>query len=375
MANCMVILVTHHVELVFPGTYYIVCMLDGCIDAKGTVKNLCVQGILDHIVQDSTAKVKEEEPVAATEIPVKAQEDDTEAEMSYWMWFMLGILIACSQGLGVTEKLWVWVKHMAMVPSVLTENEALMNSYVPYHNHRHYSNNYFHANTSGFNPITLPDVHKHPLFYTGVYAMIGFATAAVTALSTAIHYNRALKASRSTFYKLLMGVMFGKDIETIDTNLVTAHISINRFFYCLLARSELLEDEWLLLNFDGLGGLAVLTTTLLALSGYISVGTAGLCITSAMTFTTSAYWACWFWTTLELDLNSVEHVVEYLDLPQEPPAIIESSHPPAYWPSSSTKEGLLTIKDLAVEFDAPLNLIQKEDGIFRMMCLKSRDVC
>ncbi|KAG2143718.1 hypothetical protein DEU56DRAFT_792331 [Suillus clintonianus] len=499
MENRTVILVTHHVELVLPGTYYLVRMLDGRIDTKGTVKDLRAQGILDHIAQDSTAEVKAEEPVAAIETPVELQEDSVEADASvgskkkprklikdehreaggvkwsiynaylkassYRTWFLLGILIVCSQSLGVIEKLWVreWGQAYGedtepapyiMTSSVLTENEALMNGYMPYHDHQHYSNSYFHVNTTGFGPIALPDVHEHPLFYVGVYALIGFATAAVSILSTAIQYNGALKASRSIFRQLLTGVVratmrwhdvtpagrmlnrFGKDIETIDSNLASSLSAVNQslatfaaaiitvvfffplflipavvigFFYRLLAlgylktgrdlrrmesnsRSpifsgfgELLEgivtvrafsaeqrflddlhskidvttkmwynfwmtNRWLLLNFDALGGLAVLTTTLLALSGYVKAGTAGLCITSAMTFTSSVYWACRFWTALELDLNSVERVVEYLDLPQEPPAVIESSRPPAYWPSSSTKEGLITVENLVIKY-------------------------
>jgi hypothetical protein len=48
-------------------------MLDDCIDAKGTVKDLRAQGILDHIAQDSTADVKEEEPVAAIKAPRRLQ--------------------------------------------------------------------------------------------------------------------------------------------------------------------------------------------------------------------------------------------------------------------------------------------------------------
>ncbi|KAG2056641.1 hypothetical protein BDR06DRAFT_952711 [Suillus hirtellus] len=503
MANRTVILVTHHVELVLPGTYYLVRILDGRIDAQGTVKDLRAQGILDHIAQDSTAEVKEEESVAAFEVPVEAQEGsdgaDTPVESkkkprklvkdehreaggvkwaiynaylkasSYWTWFMLGILIVCSQSLGVIEKLWVreWGQAYGdgtepapyiMPSSVLTENEVLMNGYMSYHDYQHYSNSYFHVNTTGFGPITLPDVHEHPLYYVGIYGLIGFATAAVGILSISIQYTGALKASRSIFRKLLTGVVratmrwhdvtpagrmlnrFGKDIETIDTNLASSLSAVNSslatfaaaiftvviffpiflipaviigFFYRLLAlgylktgrdlrrmesnsRSpifsgfgELLEgivtvrafsaeerflddlhdkidvttkmwynfwmtNRWLLLNFDALGGLAVLATTLLALSGYVSAGTAGLCITSAMTFTTSVYWACRFWTALELDLNSVERVVEYLDLPQEPPAIIESSRPPAYWPSSSTKEGLLTVEDLVIKYSPEL---------------------
>jgi hypothetical protein len=75
-----------------------------------------------------------------------------------------------------------------------------------------------------------------------------------------------------------------------------------------------MTNRWLLLNFDALGGLAVLATTLLALSSYVTPGTAGLCITSAMAFTTSVYWACRFWTALELDLKYVEMIYDVLVL-------------------------------------------------------------
>lgn len=50
---------------------------------------------------------------------------------------------------------------------------------------------------------------------------------------------------------------------------------------------------------------------------------------------------------LELDFNSVERVVEYFDLPQEAPAIVEKSRPPAYWPSSS---GHLVVDGLVVKY-------------------------
>jgi hypothetical protein len=74
------ILVTHHVELVLPGTYYVVRMLDGRIDAQGTVKDLRAEGILDNIAQDSAAEVKAEEPVTATEAPIEALEDGADAD-------------------------------------------------------------------------------------------------------------------------------------------------------------------------------------------------------------------------------------------------------------------------------------------------------
>ncbi|KAG6897633.1 hypothetical protein C0992_012862 [Termitomyces sp. T32_za158] len=47
-------------------------------------------------------------------------------------------------------------------------------------------------------------------------------------------------------------------------------------------------------------------------------------------------------TTSELDLN--------LDLPQEPSAIVESSRPPAYWPSSSNNDSLVVVEDLEIKY-------------------------
>lgn len=47
--------------------------------------------------------------------------------------------------------------------------------------------------------------------------------------------------------------------------------------------------------------------------------------------------------------SSVERVVEYLDLPQEPPAIIESNRPPAYWPSSES-EDLIVVENLDIRY-------------------------
>ncbi|KIK63814.1 hypothetical protein GYMLUDRAFT_40900 [Collybiopsis luxurians FD-317 M1] len=112
-----------------------------------------------------------------------------------------------------------------------------------------------------------------------------------------------------------------------------------------------MTNRWLLLSFDLLGSLAVLITSLFSISrAEPDSGLAGICITSALSFTMSVYWACRFWTTLELDLNAVERVVEYLDLPQEPPIIIESNRPPAYWPSSSPNETLISVENLSVKY-------------------------
>ena len=56
---------------------------------------------------------------------------------------------------------------------------------------------------------------------------------------------------------------------------------------------------------------------------------------------------------VELDFNSVERVLEYLDVEQEAPAIIEKSRPPAYWPSNS---GGLEVENLTVRYAPHLPL-------------------
>jgi ABC-type multidrug transport system fused ATPase/permease subunit len=39
-----------------------------------------------------------------------------------------------------------------------------------------------------------------------------------------------------------------------------------------------------------------------------------------------------------------------MDLPQEPPAIIESRRPPAYWPSSAENSSLVVVEDLHLKY-------------------------
>lgn len=51
--------------------------------------------------------------------------------------------------------------------------------------------------------------------------------------------------------------------------------------------------------------------------------------------------------------SSVERITEYLVLPQEPPYIIESNRPPAYWPSGSSpssQDGFISVENLVIKY-------------------------
>ena len=67
-------------ELVLPGAYYLVRMLDGCIETQGTVKELQAQGVLKGIEHDASLETHKEELVVAktTFMDVEESPDTTE---------------------------------------------------------------------------------------------------------------------------------------------------------------------------------------------------------------------------------------------------------------------------------------------------------
>ncbi|KAF7350973.1 hypothetical protein MSAN_01659500 [Mycena sanguinolenta] len=180
-----------------------------------------------------------------------------------------------------------------------------------------------------------------------------YYTFAVGYLNTGRDLRRMESNSRSPIFS-----DFGELLHGIVT--VRAFSAEKRFLDNLHTRIDLttkmwytfwMTNRWLLLNFDFLGSMSVFFTSMFSIHFLVdNAGLAGLAITSALNFTSSVYWACRFWTGLELDLNSVERVVEYLDLPQEPPAVIESNRPPAYWPSSAKNDSLIVAENLSVKY-------------------------
>ncbi|KAJ7161288.1 P-loop containing nucleoside triphosphate hydrolase protein [Mycena crocata] len=108
-----------------------------------------------------------------------------------------------------------------------------------------------------------------------------------------------------------------------------------------------LVSGWLRWRYDCLGSVVVFATTLFALWMGVTNGAAAIVIVQAGIFAEASRQLVRVAAQLELDFNSVERVIEYLDVPQEAPAIIEKSRPPAYWPSSS---GDLVVENLVVRY-------------------------
>lgn len=212
-----VVLVTHHVELVLPGAHFVIQMVDGRIATQGAVADLRAQGVLAAVIPEELGEAAEdrhatlveqktteevssrhryenEADKVANKQPRKLVQDEERQvgavkwqiyktylrALSYWTWTFFAVFIACFQGFGLVEKIWIKIWGGAYdMPDNDTPNIA----------------------------AKLPDASLHPLFYVGVFALIGFATILSRAAATVIQYTGALRASRVLFGEMLRTVV------------------------------------------------------------------------------------------------------------------------------------------------------------------------
>ncbi|AES76690.2 ABC transporter-like family-protein [Medicago truncatula] len=103
--------------------------------------------------------------------------------------------------------------------------------------------------------------------------------------------------------------------------------------------------------------LTVITAALLLIllpHGYVSPGLVGLSLSYAFNLTgAQIFWTRWF-STLSNNIISVERIKQFIDIPAEPPAIMEDNRPPSPWPS----KGRIEVQGLEIRYrpNAPLVL-------------------
>ena len=74
------ILVSHHVELLLPISDYVIRILDGRLDAKGTPAELRAAGQLDGLIALEEAEAQEEPPAKAEEVEEEVKEVDGDSD-------------------------------------------------------------------------------------------------------------------------------------------------------------------------------------------------------------------------------------------------------------------------------------------------------
>ena len=125
-----------------------------------------------------------------------------------------------------------------------------------------------------------------PAFFIG----FGYRELAIGYLNTGRDLRRMESNTRSPIFsdfgELLEGIVTVRAFSAEKRFLNNLHVKIDtttKMWYTFW-----MTNRWLLLNFDVLGAVAVLVTTLFSVATLTNgAGLAGLCITSAMAFTSS----------------------------------------------------------------------------------------
>eukprot|EP00897_Mesotaenium_endlicherianum_P000582 jgi/Mesen1/10524/ME000083S10028 len=115
-------------------------------------------------------------------------------------------------------------------------------------------------------------------------------------------------------------------------------------------------NRWLGLRLEMLGALAVFAT------GFFCVATrsldaafAGLALTNAFSITSYMSWMVRMNAEIETEMNSVERVLEYTQLPPEAPTVVERCRPPPGWPFA----GAIAAVDVVVQYRPDLEPVLK----------------
>ncbi|GCF00367.1 Transporter of the ATP-binding cassette [Zygosaccharomyces mellis] len=155
--------------------------------------------------------------------------------------------------------------------------------------------------------------------------------------------------SRSPIYQhfseTLVGVTtiraFGDESRFIQENLHKIDENNRPFFYLWVA------NRWLAMRIDLIGSLVVFGAGVFILLNidHIDSGMAGISLTYAITFTEGALWLVRLYSNVEMNMNSVERLKEYMVVDQEP-YNQPSMTPPLDWP----QQGRVEMNDLSLRY-------------------------
>ncbi|KAI4294946.1 hypothetical protein MLD38_040781 [Melastoma candidum] len=114
--------------------------------------------------------------------------------------------------------------------------------------------------------------------------------------------------------------------------------------------------EWLCFRLDMLSAITFGFSLIFLVSlpaGFIDPAIAGLAVTYGLNLNMLQAWVIWNLCNMENKIISVERILQYTNIPSEPPLVIEDTRPPSSWPS----RGQIDIVNLQVRYAAHLPLV------------------
>ncbi|VVT55606.1 uncharacterized protein SAPINGB_P004665 [Magnusiomyces paraingens] len=190
------------------------------------------------------------------------------------------------------------------------------------------------------------------IFIMSLYWLIG-----IFYLSASREIKRIDSISKSPIYQhfgeTLSGVStiraYGVGNRFISDSFSKVDNNNRPFFYLWVA------NRWLSFRIDLAGALVSFSSAAMIILNTkgLSAGLAGLSLSYALTFNDYVLWIVRLYAVLEMNMNSIERLQEYMDIEKEAPAVIEGSRPPANWPS----KGEIEVHDLSLRYAPDLPMV------------------
>ncbi|OVA11350.1 ABC transporter [Macleaya cordata] len=113
--------------------------------------------------------------------------------------------------------------------------------------------------------------------------------------------------------------------------------------------------EWLVIRVEAFQNMTLFTAALLLVllpQGAVAPGFVGLSLSYAMALTGTQVFMTRWYCNLANYIISVERIKQFMEIPSEPPAIVDDKRPPPSWPS----KGRIDLQDLKIKYrpNAPL---------------------
>lgn len=157
------------------------------------------------------------------------------------------------------------------------------------------------------------------------------------------------------FSESLVGVStiraYGVETKFMKQNLTAIDNNNRPFFYMWVA------NRWLSWRIDLVGSLVMLFAGVFVILsiGSIDAGLAGLSLSYAIAFSENALWIVRLYSNIEMNMNSVERLQEFLVVDQEPPAHIPETEPRTSWP----ERGEIDVVDVSLRYAPDLPRVIK----------------
>lgn len=199
-----------------------------------------------------------------------------------------------------------------------------------------------------------------PLFLVfGVFVSIMFYYVGVLYLELSRELKRFESVTRSPinqhFTETLTGVTtiraYGDERRFIIQNLKKIDDNNRPFFFVWV------NNRWMSFRAQVIGSLIVAMSSALSVlsARHIDAGLAGISLSFAASFANSALWLLRCYADVEININAVERVQEYITDVKEEDATSTENDPPASWPES----GEISVEDLALRYAPNLPLVIK----------------